>query len=89
MKDGFDALVANLLKGGFFLQEAVELLESTMIKGALLRAEGNQSNASKALGIHRNTLQKKMKAFDLKGSRTLRKPMARVTVKAARKRKSS
>ena len=82
MKEGFDALVDHFLDGGFFLEEAVEFLESRLIKEALLRAQGNQSAASKALGIHRNTMLRKMKDFDLK-------PMARVAARPAGKRKSS
>ena len=36
-----------------------------MIAGALKIAEGNQCAAAKALGIHRNTLQRKMTEFGL------------------------
>jgi DNA-binding NtrC family response regulator len=45
-----------------------------MIQRALDRSRGNQSAASKLLGIHRNTLQRKMVEYGL-GER--RKPMAR------------
>ena len=70
-----DELATQLLESSFFMEEAVELLEKAMISGALLRAEGNQSEASKTLGIHRNTLQRKMAEFKIDGKR--RKPMAR------------
>ena len=72
-------LAAQLLDGSFFMEEAVELLEKGMIAGALLRAEGNQSEASKTLGIHRNTLQRKMTEYKIDGRR--RKPMARAVSK--------
>jgi len=75
MKDKFDGLVDHLLNGGIFLQQAVEVLEKNMIQGALERNGRNQSAASKALGIHRNTLQRKMVEYNL-GTR--RKPVARV-----------
>jgi DNA-binding NtrC family response regulator len=73
-----DELTGKLLDGGFFMEEAVELLEKGMITGALLRTEGNQSEASKRLGIHRNTLQRKMTEFQIDGrrKRPARKPMA-------------
>jgi len=74
MKDKFDGLVDHLLNGGIFLQQAVEVLEKNMIQGALERNGRNQSAASKALGIHRNTLQRKMVEYSL-GTR--RKPVAR------------
>ena len=79
MKDRFDALVEHLLDGGLFLQQAIEILEKSMIQGALERSKGNQCAAAKQLGIHRNTLQRKMVEYALNGARTRvkRKPMAR------------
>jgi Fis family transcriptional regulator, factor for inversion stimulation protein len=79
MKDGFEGLVEHLLDGGLFLQQAIEILEKSMIRGALERNQGNQCAASKQLGIHRNTLQRKMVAYEVGGtrSRVRRKPMSR------------
>ena len=76
--NAIDELVVRLLDGSFFMEEAVELLEKGMIGGALLRTDGNQSLASKMLGIHRNTLQRKMTAYKIDGRRKkpVRKPMA-------------
>jgi len=68
MEDKFEGLVEHLLKGGFFMQEAVELLEKSMIERALLSSGGNRSVASKALGIHRNTLQRKIAEYKLSPS---------------------
>jgi len=65
MKPTFDSLVDHLMGGGFFLEEAVEILEKTFITRALERTGGNCSAASKLLGIHRNTLQKKLVEFKL------------------------
>lgn len=50
-----------------------------MIQRALERTRGNRSAASKQLGIHRNTLQRKMVEYGLgKGRvRARRKPVAR------------
>jgi DNA-binding NtrC family response regulator len=79
MKDGFDGLVAHLLDCGLFLQQAIEILEKTMIQGALQCNAGNQCAAAKQLGIHRNTLQRKMVAYEVGSSRprARRKPAAR------------
>jgi Fis family transcriptional regulator len=79
MKDRFDGLVEHLLDGGFFLQQAIEVLERSMIQGVLDRNKGNQCAAAKQLGIHRNTLQRKMVEYALNGSRARvkRKPMSR------------
>jgi len=65
MKERFDGLVEHLLDGELFLQQAIEILERSMIQGALTRNSGNQCAAAKALGIHRNTLQRKMVAYEL------------------------
>jgi DNA-binding NtrC family response regulator len=79
MKDTFEGLVEQLLSGSIYLEEAIELLERTMIKLALERSAGNQSEASKRLGIHRNTLQKKLVAYNLASgrARVRRKPAGR------------
>lgn len=66
MKVQFEELVEHLMEKGFFLEEAVELLEEAMIQRALAMSAGNQCAASKALGIHRNTLQRKMIAYQLR-----------------------
>ena len=84
MKDTFDYLVDHLMKGGFFLEEAVEILERTLIIRTLERTGGNRSAASKLLGIHRNTLQKKMRNFKLDTARPQRKPPQKVKKAASR-----
>ncbi len=88
MKSQIDLLVAQLLNGNIFLQEAIEILERSMIAGALERQEGNQSVAAKQLGIHRNTLQRKMVDYGLGAgrARVRRKPVARAV--SARRRKT-
>ena len=79
MKEKFDGLVEHLLGGSVQLHEAIEVLERSMIQCALERSRGNQSAASKLLGIHRNTLQRKMVEYGLgnRRTRTRRKPIVR------------
>ncbi len=77
MKEGFEGLIDHLVGGGFFLEEAVEILEKGMIGRALAKTNNNQSEASKVLGIHRNTLQRKMLQYEIDGKRPRRKPAAR------------
>lgn len=89
MKERFDELVGYLVENGIFLQQAVEVLESTLIANALRKEGGNQCAASKLLGIHRNTLKRKMEQYNLRGRRPPRKPMARAVAKRAVKRKIS
>ena len=66
MKEGFEGLVEHLLDGGLFLQQAIEILEKSMIQGALQNNQGNQCAAAKQLGIHRNTLSRKMTQHRIK-----------------------
>ena len=80
MKQPFEQLVDHLMDGGFFLEEAVEILERTMITRAVERTGGNCSAASKLLGIHRNTLKRKMLEFKVE-----RKPPQKVKKSAVRK----
>lgn len=77
MKQTFEKVVDHLIEGGFFLEEAVEILERTLITRALERTGGNRSAASKLLGIHRNTLQRKLLEYKLE-----RKPPQKVKPKA-------
>ena len=75
MKERFDGVVEHLLDAGMFLGQSVEILEQSMVQRAMERAGGNQSNAAKILGIHRNTLQAKLVQFGL--ARSCKKPPAR------------
>jgi DNA-binding NtrC family response regulator len=79
MNEEFEGLVEHLLSGNIFLEQAIELLERRMIQRTLERTDGNQSEASKQLGIHRNTLQKKLLAYGLgrRRARAQRKTSAR------------
>jgi DNA-binding NtrC family response regulator len=77
MKETFEKLVDHLLANGFFMEEAVEILEKTLIARALERTDGNRCAASKLLGIHRNTLQRKISEYELGEKRPRRKPVRR------------
>jgi len=88
MKEKFEALVEHLVGNGFFLEEMVELLEKTLIERTLERTAGNRSAASKLLGIHRNTLQRKMAEYHLPAARTGRKPV-RAEVRRSRARRKA
>jgi DNA-binding NtrC family response regulator len=85
MKESFDGLIDTLVHGGFFLEEAVEILEKGMIERVLRRTENNQSEASKILGIHRNTLLRKMVEYEIDGKHPRRKPASRAQTKTVRR----
>jgi len=78
MKEEFDRLINHFLGHGFKLAEAVRFLEKGMIVRALERSRGNRCCASKLLGIHRNTLQRKITEFNLDPPALKPKPPRRV-----------
>jgi len=84
MKEAFETLVDHLLEKGFFMQQAVEILERTLMARALERTGGNRSEASKLLGVHRNTLQRKIEEYKLEEPRPRKKPVQQA--KATRRR---
>jgi DNA-binding NtrC family response regulator len=77
MKETFETIVDHLLENGFFMEEAVEILEKTLIARAVERTDGNRCAASKLLGIHRNTLQRKIIEYKLGEQRPRKKPTRR------------
>lgn len=89
MKSEFDGLVEYLFNNHILLPEAVGLLEKRMIECALRHCENKQLTASKQLGIHRNTLQRKMIEYAIGNDRARirKKPAGRAA--PARKRKNS
>jgi DNA-binding NtrC family response regulator len=87
MKDRIAPLVECVLDGGLFLEETIELLERALITEALARAKGNQSAASKALGIHRNTMKRKIAEYGLRPAK--RKPASPVDKKLSHKSAAS
>jgi DNA-binding protein Fis len=65
VKDQLEALVGQMVERGILFQEAVGEFEKRFIKRVLDRANGNQSRAAKVLGIHRNTLSRKIEGYNL------------------------
>ena len=87
MKNEFDGLIEYLLSNHISLPEAIGLLERKMIGGALAHNDNNRSAASKQLGIHRNTLQKKMVEYELGPVRTRARRKPAAAESRARRRK--
>ncbi len=65
VKDQLESLVGMMVERGILLEEAVTEFEKKFIKRVLERLNGNQSRAAKALGIHRNTLSRKVGEYKL------------------------
>lgn len=69
MKDQLEGLVSQMVERGILFDEAIGEFEKRFIKGVLDRVEGNQSRAAELLGIHRNTLSRKITEYKLDGRR--------------------
>jgi Fis family transcriptional regulator len=65
VKEQLESLVGMMVERGILLEEAVTEFEKKFIKRALERSNGNQCRAAKFLGIHRNTLSRKISEYHL------------------------
>ena len=69
-------LVEEMLEGQILLEEAMSEFEKLYIKKALARHKQHLSKTAAAIGIHRNTLAKRVASYHQKektNSRVLRK----------------
>jgi len=67
VKEQLESLVGMMVERGILLEEAITEFEKKFIKRVLERANGNQCKAAKVLGIHRNTLSRKVTEYKLNG----------------------
>jgi len=65
VKDQLEGLVTQMVDRGILFNEAIGEFEKRFIKRTLERADGNQCRAAKMLGIHRNTLSRKIGEYKL------------------------
>ena len=69
MREKMELLVGEMIEKRIFLDEAVSVFEKKFIQAALEQARGNQSKAAGVLGVHRNTLSRKIAIHKLNGKR--------------------
>jgi DNA-binding NtrC family response regulator len=74
-----DALVAELIEKGILFEEACSEFERRFLQRALERARGNRTLAAQTLGIHRNTLSRRLRELNLAAP----KPSAAARARAA------
>jgi len=77
VKDQLEALINQMIEQGIAYEDAVGEFEKRFIKRMLEKTENNQSRAAQALGIHRNTLSRKIDEFRLDHRPKRRKPNRR------------
>jgi len=63
LKTLIEALVEEMLDGSILLDEATEELERVFITKALERNQSHISKTASKIGIHRNTLSKKLNEY--------------------------
>ena len=59
--DRLNQIIRELIGNGITLEQAVEAFEGKYIVAAMSQSRGNVTQASKALGVHRNTLHNKLR----------------------------
>jgi DNA-binding protein Fis len=69
VKEKMELLVTEMIDKRILLDEAVGELERKFIQTVLSRTKGNQSKAAEVLGVHRNTLSRKITQYKLSGKR--------------------
>jgi len=66
LKDRIEAICVEMIDRGILFSEAQEQFEKCFVGEVVRRNLGNLTNASAKLGIHRNTLAKRMNNYRAK-----------------------
>ena len=68
MRDQLERLVTEMLDKGVQYDDARREFEKLFIARALQRTKGNLGDAAELLGVHRNTIARKMAEYRIKRS---------------------
>ena len=68
MRDQLDKLVQEMLDKGILYDDARREFEKVFIARALQRSKGSVGDAADLLGLHRNTVARKMTEYRIKRS---------------------
>jgi DNA-binding NtrC family response regulator len=68
LKDQLDRLVGELVMKGIRYEDAQREFEKRFISEVLTAVDGNLGRAAEALGMHRNTLSRKISTYRLRRS---------------------
>ena len=67
MKEALESLVREMIEKHIRLDEAVSAFEKKFVQTVLASTKGNQCKAAEILGIHRNSLSRKIAVHKLNG----------------------
>ena len=88
--DRLNQIIRELIGNGITLEQAVEAFEGKYIVAAMSASRGNVTQASKALGVHRNTLHNKLRSQTmLNGFKESIRPVRRLSSNSVRLPKST
>lgn len=89
--DRLNQIIRELIGNGITLEQAVEAFEGKYIVAAMSATRGNVTQASKALGVHRNTLHNKLRSQTMLNgfAESIRPVRRRVSARTARAPKSN
>jgi DNA-binding NtrC family response regulator len=68
VRDQLERIVSELLDKGVLYDEARQEFEKVFIARALQRTKGNVGEAADLLGLHRNTIARKISEYRIKRS---------------------
>jgi DNA-binding NtrC family response regulator len=66
VRDQLDKLVTEMLDKGILYEDARREFEKMFISRALQRTKGNLGDAADILGLHRNTIARKVSEYRIK-----------------------
>ena len=66
IQDRLEDIIEEIVSGGLFWSEAVSQFEKLFILRVLRESNGNLGQAAKIMGVHRNTLSKKMREYAIR-----------------------
>jgi DNA-binding NtrC family response regulator len=69
VRERLDHLVSEMFDRGIRLEDAMHEVEKRFIVRALHASDGNIGDAASRLGLHRNTLSRKIAEYKLRPSR--------------------
>ena len=76
VRDQLEKLVQEMLDKGVLYDDARREFEKMFIARALQRSKGSVGDAAELLGMHRNTVARKMTEYRIKRSREVVRPLA-------------
>jgi len=68
LRDALERLVSDMLDKGVHYEDVRRELEKLSITRALQRTKGNLGEAAELLGVHRNTIARKIAEYRIKRS---------------------